>query len=129
MDKSTHEIRIEHWKEVVRLCQSRPEGQTAKEWLAANDISSKKYYYWLRQIRLEEYRKMHPQSLPAEQEVSDVSFAEIRVPDECDTASEDTTHGFIPDAIVSVGAARLALSNSLSPELLSIILKEVNHAC
>ena len=53
MDKSTHEIRIEHWKEVVRLCQSRPDGQTAKDWLASNGISLKKYYYWLRQIRLE----------------------------------------------------------------------------
>lgn len=127
MDKSTHEIRIEHWKEVVRLCQSRSDGQTAKDWLASNGINPKKYYYWLRQIRLEEYRKIHSQSLPAEQEVSDVSFAEIRVPDEHDTDSEDTP-GFTPDAIVSIGSIKLELSNSLSPELLTVILKEVDHA-
>ena len=127
MDKSTHEIRIEHWKEVVRLCQSRPDGQTAKDWLASNGINPKKYYYWLRQIRLEEYRKIHSQSLPAEQEVSDVSFAEIRVPDEHDADSEDTP-GFTPDAIESSESIKRELSNSLSPELLTVILKEVNHA-
>lgn len=127
MDKSTHEIRIEHWKEVVRLCQSRSDGQTAKDWLASNGINPKKYYYWLRQIRLEEYRKIHSQSLPVEQEVSDVSFAEIRVPDEHDADSEDTP-GFTPDAIVSIGSIKLELSNSLSPELLTVILKEVDHA-
>lgn len=65
MDRSTHEIRIEHWKEVVRLCQSRPDGHTAKDWLASNGIS--------------------------------------------------------------IGSIKLELSNSLSPELLTVILKEVNQ--
>jgi len=59
--------------------------------------------------------------------VPDVSFVEIRVPDEHDADSEDTP-GFTPDAIVSIGSIKLELSNSLSPELLTVILKEVDHA-
>ena len=29
MDKSTHEIRLAHWKQIIEQCQSRPKSQTA----------------------------------------------------------------------------------------------------
>ena len=51
MDKSTHEIRLAHWKQIIEQCQSRPKSQTAKQWLEEHDISDKAYYYWLRKIR------------------------------------------------------------------------------
>ena len=51
MDKSTHEIRLAHWKQIIEQCQSRPKEQTAKQWLEEHDISDKAYYYWLRKIR------------------------------------------------------------------------------
>ena len=47
MDQTTHEVRLEQWTEVITQCQNRPDGQTAKEWLAENGISEKTYYYWL----------------------------------------------------------------------------------
>jgi hypothetical protein len=53
MDKTTHEVRMAHWIEVVAQCQARPEGQTAKDWMNENGISEKQYYYWLRKIRSE----------------------------------------------------------------------------
>ena len=53
MDKSTHEVRMEHWKAIVQQCQARPERQTASSWLAENGVNDKQYYYWLRQIRRE----------------------------------------------------------------------------
>ncbi len=28
MDKTTHEVRLAHWKQIVEQCQARPEGQT-----------------------------------------------------------------------------------------------------
>ena len=46
MDKTTHEVRLANWKALIERCQTRPKGQTAKQWLDANGISSKKYYYW-----------------------------------------------------------------------------------
>jgi hypothetical protein len=41
MDQSTHEVRLANWKAVIEQCQTRPKGQTAKQWLDANGISSK----------------------------------------------------------------------------------------
>ena len=55
MDKTTHEVRIEQWRQIVKQCQERPEGQTAAAWLEENGIHNKQYYYWLRQIRRQAY--------------------------------------------------------------------------
>ena len=51
MDQITTEERMADWVSIIKQCQNRPEGQTAKQWLEENGISSKKYYYWLRKIR------------------------------------------------------------------------------
>lgn len=55
MDRITTDVRMAEWTSLVQQCQSRPEGQTAKQWLEENGISSKKYYYWLRKIRNRAY--------------------------------------------------------------------------
>lgn len=41
MDQITHRVRAEEWKAIIEQCQARPEGQTAKQWLADNGISDK----------------------------------------------------------------------------------------
>ena len=55
MDQLTHTVRRSNWINIIRQCQDRPAGTTAKQWLAENDISEKSYYYWLRKIRRDEY--------------------------------------------------------------------------
>ena len=50
MDQLTHTVRRSNWINIIRQCQDRPAGTTAKQWLAENDISEKSYYYWLRKI-------------------------------------------------------------------------------
>ena len=62
MDKSTLEILLAHWKQIIEQCQSRPKEQTAKQWLEEHDISDKAYYYWLRKIR----RTIYDQSVISE---------------------------------------------------------------
>ena len=57
MDQITTEVRIADWVSIIKQCQNRPEGQTAKQWLEENGISSKKYYYWLRKIRNQVYNE------------------------------------------------------------------------
>ena len=64
MDQTTHEVRLEQWAAIITQCQNRPAGQTAKEWLADNNISEKTYYYWLRKIRRKAYDGMKAE-LPA----------------------------------------------------------------
>ena len=38
MDKTTHQVRSANWKSLIEQCQARPEGQTAKQWLADNNV-------------------------------------------------------------------------------------------
>ena len=134
MDKSTHEVRMEHWKAIVQQCQSRPERQTASSCLAENGVNDKQYYYWLRQIRREAYEEMKTRSLPANSNAEnpdsrEVTFAEIPVSrnDTCQPVAG--LSGFHVDAVVRIGAATIAVSNTVSADLLGRILDAVNHAC
>ena len=34
MDQITHEVRLVRWKEVIKQCQSRPEGQSIVSYLS-----------------------------------------------------------------------------------------------
>ena len=79
MDKSTHEIRALNWAAIIEQCQARPDGQSAKQWLAANNVPEKQYYYWQRKLRKQFYEKSLTPALPepAENCPPAVSFAEI----------------------------------------------------
>lgn len=125
MDKSTHEIRLAQWQEIVHRCQARPAGQSAKAWLAENGISNKQYYYWLRQVRRDAYEKMKNESLPTSQAPGKVVFAEI--PSDLQEKSE--IGGFRPDAIIRIGGVTAAVSNTASAELLNRISEAARHAC
>ena len=98
MDKTTHEVRMAHWKEIVRRCQARPIGMNAKEWLIQNDVSCKQYYYWLRLIHFKAYEEMKDRSLPAAQNESPVTFAEVPVQQKA--AVQPSLPGFQPDAVL-----------------------------
>ena len=76
MDQLTHTVRRSNWINIIRQCQDRPAGTTAKQWLAENDISEKSYYYWLRKIRREvcEQEELQKVTNP-----SALSFVEIPV--------------------------------------------------
>lgn len=127
MDKTTHEIRMEHWKSVIQQCQSRPTGQTAKDWMIENGISDKQYYYWLRKIRKEAYELMKTDSLPAPENTGKPAFVELpSYPQDC-SWSESTA--FHPDAVIQIGNTTVAVSNSVSSELLDRIVEVMNHAC
>ena len=55
MDKCTHEVRKQYWKNIISQCLQRPEGMTAKQWLDENNICEQTYYHWLKRIRQETY--------------------------------------------------------------------------
>ncbi len=126
MDKSTHEIRLAHWKQIIGQCQSRPKEQTAKQWLEEHDISDKAYYYWLRKIR----RTIYDQSvisgtLPVVSQEQELSFAQM--PDNY-LKGYLSSFSFKPVAVVKTSAATLAISNEVSEPLLNQLMKAVSHA-
>lgn len=132
MDQITHNVRSAQWLEIVTQCQNRPEGTTVKQWLADNGIKEKAYYYWLRKFRKQAYAQMHLSSTEVSVG-SDISFAEVSIPDQRPTgilkATEETTVEAIrPVAVIKNTDITIALTNEVSDSLLSRILREVAHA-
>jgi len=128
MDKSTHKIRLAHWKQIIEQCKRRPEGQSIRQWVADNQIREKTYYYWQRKIRKEIFEQMRGDvALPAvsAQKSNIVSFAEISFDNQ---ATEAYPASFQPTAVIKTAKATVALTDKISDRLLDRILKEVAHA-
>ena len=129
MDKTTHAVRLTEWKNIINNCLARPQGQTAKQWLAENGISDKQYYYWLRRIRQETYQAATVNGdLPAVAGQADVVLAEITGISEIPEGTPCTELDFHADAVVKVKDLHIALSNSASAVLIGRIIKAVSHA-
>ena len=130
MDKLTHTIRDSRWKEIILQCQNRPAGMSAKQWIAENQISEKSYYYRLRKFRKEAYEQINNTHavLPVAKVNSEVSFTEIRIPEQKKPIPEIMHETIKPTAVIKTATMTIALSNDISDSLLSIILKEVSHA-
>lgn len=132
MDQITNNVRSAQWLEIVTQCQNRPEGTIVKQWLSDNGIKEKAYYYWLRKFRKQAYAQMHLSSTEVSVG-SDISFAEVSIPDQRPTgilkATEETTVEAIrPVAVIKNTDITIALTNEVSDSLLSRILREVAHA-
>ena len=126
MDKSTHEIRLAHWKQIIGQCQSRPKEQTAKQWLEEHDISDKAYYYWLRKIRRTIYdQSVASGTLPVVSQEQELAFAQM--PDNY-LKDYPSSFSFEPVAVIKTPTATLAISNEVSDHLLNQLVKAVSHA-
>ena len=131
MDRCTHEVRLQHWKNIISQCQSRPDGQTAKQWLAENGICEQTYYLWQRKIRQETYELMSApaEMVPVSSQKEEISFAEIPLGssnNSSDTSSSDS--GITPVAVIKTSACQIAVSGDIPEKLLVSILREVSHA-
>ena len=122
MDQSTHEVRLANWKAVIEQCQTRPKGQTAKQWLDANGISTKKYYYWLRKVRSDVYKQESAALIPSEEEkLPAVSFAEI--------PAKDVLSLNDPSAVViKTKKSTIEIPTNIPESLMIKLVKAVSHA-
>ncbi len=128
MDQITHDVRTAQWAEIVRKCHERPDNQTAKEWLAANGINEKQYYYWQRRLRNMAAGTTN-KSLPMARPTGEVSFVEMPAPSELPVECPQkamTDSG--PAAVIRTGKLEIELSNDISDKLLSRILKVAAYA-
>lgn len=130
MDKCTHEVRLQYWKNIIQQCQARPYGQSAKQWMAENGIREQSYYLWQRRIRKEAYEQMNTakENLPAVQGRSEIDFAEIAMP----TPKQHSAiiSDVFPNAVAVIKTSEMtiALSADISDRILTKILREVSHA-
>ena len=122
MDKTTHEIRIANWRSIIEQCQARPEGQSARQWLADNGISEKNYYYWQRKVRQEAYALISS-GVDQTAQSEPVVFAELPY-----ISPKDDRQAFSPDAVIRRDQTVLELSNTISDRLLDRLMEVVSHA-
>ena len=122
MDQITHEVRLANWKAIIEQCQARPKGQTAKDWMAENDISDKQYYYWLRRVRAAAIKENQIPALPEpEKQLPTVSFAEIPVNDVLSTEES-------PVIVIKTKKSTIEIPTAVSDALVVKIVKAVAHA-
>ncbi len=127
MDQSTKIIRRNSWMEIIRQCQSRPDGITAKDWMYQNGISEKSYYYWLRKFRKEAFEKLPP--AVKEQNSTELAFAEIQLPVPVQPKpASDEHHDVDSVAVIRCNGITLEVSNNISESLLHKLIMEVSHA-
>ncbi len=128
MDQCTHEVRKQHWKNIIAQCNQRPEGQTAKQWLDAHGICEQTYYRWQRLIRREIFAQTAPASraLPAMGN-TEIAFVEIPMPAQA-AAIQPTESRTVPSVVIRTDACTTGVSNTVSGALLAAILQEVTHA-
>lgn len=132
MDQITHDVRSSQWLEIITQCQNRPEGTTAKQWMADNGISEKSYYYWLRKFRKQAYSQTTETST-ALSSGKEISFAEVPIPPKQTVnvtafTSKISVEAIRPVAVIKNANSSIALTNEISEGLLSRILLEVAHA-
>lgn len=129
MDQSTSSIRLANWKAIIESCQSRPEGTSARQWLAENQIPEKQYYYWQRKVRNLAYEEME-NSLPAVSAPgSVVTFAEIPIsPKEVCEARPDPGAELPPAVTIKTRGSTIEISSLISDDLMVKLVKEVTHA-
>ena len=126
MDQSTYEVRLASWTEIISQCQARPDGMTARQWLADNNISEKRYYYWLRRVRLNALGKQ-PESMlvPAtavpDKEPMPIQLAEIPVSHVCEPDDQ-------PVVVIRTKRATIEIGAGIPDELAAKLMKAVSHA-
>ena len=131
MDKCTHEVRMEYWKNIIIQCQNRPEGQSAKQWLKENGICEATYYLWQKKIRQQSYELMaeDKQFLSAPQKTEEITFAEIPIPQSKNMPGIHLAESYIhPVAVIRNDKISIALSGDIPHTLLAKIIQEVSHA-
>ena len=127
MDKCTHEVRKQYWKNIITQCLQRPEGTTVKQWLDDNGICEQTYYHWLKRIRQETYElATTSNALPVQAKQDAVTFAEISFSASETTRSHDIT--FRPDITITAGPVVFGVSNTASDALLNKVFEVICHA-
>lgn len=126
MDKNVQDVRRAGWFDIVTACQARPDGISAKRWLAENGIKEKAYYYWQSKFRREACAKLLPSESKPLPVKNDPSFVEIPLHNTSALFREDQS--FNPDAIIRRGDLVIALSNSCESSLINTIMEGINNA-
>ena len=103
-----HQAKLLEWKERVATCRSS--GLSVKRWCQENGCSPKTYYHWEREVLGKVRELERTESRPVLTELAVAKpLPEYHAADV----------SFVPAAVIRFGQMELALSNTVSAELLS----------
>lgn len=122
MDKTTHEVRLHQWSEVLQA--QLASGMSKKEWCRENNVPEKRFYYWQRRVRQELYETEMNRLVPVGR-VNRPALVELPVLRE---TGNPATSGFSPDAVIAFGNVTVGIKETVSEDLLMNIGKMIRHA-
>lgn len=112
------QYRLTQWTEIVRQCRSS--GQTVSTWCAENNINPKKYYYWLRRVRMAAYEGL-PMGGSDEMNIVPVTLPASLLKTPPGIAQSSAA------IILRLGPATVEIHPGTSPELIAHTLKALTH--
>ena len=121
MDKTTHEVRLVQWQEIIQT--QLASGQNKREWCRENGISEKQFFYWQRRLRKELYESQAGALVSVAQK-SAKSLVEVPV----NTSANTVASGFRPEAVIAVGNVTIGVTANISESLLMSSGKMIRHA-
>lgn len=119
MDRVTHTMRREKWKEIIRACNES--GMKKKDWLEANHINPKTFYRWQRKLRMEIGTDLIlAQKAAAENTAGNPQFSLIE-------PSSEKPVILIPQAVIRNNHLCIEISEGITDDLLIRIMKAASH--
>ena len=116
MDKITHEMRLINWASIIYEC--RNSGMTVRSWCINKNINASQFYYWERRVSGKQFV-----TLKKPESESKSNFVQLQVTDDCPKSDPS----FKTDILIHIGNSILEISNSVSEELLSKVLKVISN--
>lgn len=116
--EAKRQYRLTQWIKIIQ--QYRSSGQTVSAWCAENNINPKRYYYWLRRVRIAACEAL-PVHGADESNIVPVTLAT--------SLSKETlcVPGSDAPIVLRLGSATLEIQNGASPELIAHTLKALAH--
>ena len=100
---------------------------TKKAWCIANNINEKQFFYWQRRVRMQLVQELESTSALTPKFVEVPTSTVKKSTTTPDPASAPLINSN-PDAVLHIKDFTLEINNSLSPELLGLLIQAVTHA-
>lgn len=113
MDKIENEENLIKWTPISS-------GIDVRHWGRENNVSEKQFYYWERRIKGKDFEIQKET-----QSQNQVNFVEIQTP--IDSSISRSIPTFRTDVVIHVGNNVLEISNAVSENLLSMVLKVMTN--
>lgn len=119
LTEAERQLKLQQWATLIK--EYNDSGLKLKDWLCENNLTKDQYYYWRNQLKETVVKSMTPEfvSLPVCQPQSTFPL---------DPAPSQSVADSRPAAIIKVNNVSVEISNDVSAELISKILKAVSYA-